>query len=326
MPFDRDVLENPPILAARNLSRSFRIGGGFGRPARLLQAVRGVSFDVRHGETLAIVGESGCGKSTVARMLLGLTQSQGGEVLLESRAVHRFDRLEFARKVQPVFQDPYSSLNPRRTIVESVEEPLIIHRLGDRARRRRKAEEMLGYVGLPRRLFDAYPRQMSGGQRQRAVMARALVLEPRLIVCDEPTSALDVSIQAQILNLLGDIQRDTGVSYVLITHNMGVVEHMAHQVAVMYLGRVIESGPAADVFARPGHPYTRALLASTLVPDPDLGIPDLALGASFPDPLNVPPGCAFHPRCPIRREDCSRKDPLRHHVEAHEAYCHYPDL
>ncbi len=311
-----------PLLAVRGLVRSFSVGGGMLKPRRKLQAVRGVSFEVERGKTLAIVGESGCGKSTVARMLLNLTKPESGEVVLSGRAVGRYERLEFARIVQPVFQDPYSSLNPRHTIFESVEAPLIVHRRFNRAGRRKRVEEMLGYVGLPKRNFDAYPSQLSGGQRQRAVLARALILEPQLIVCDEPTSALDVSIQAQILNLLTDIQRDIGVSYVLITHNMAVVEHMAHRVVVMYLGEVVEAAPAAELFASPRHPYTRALLGSTLTPDPSLGIPDLGLGTSFPDPMNVPSGCAFHPRCPVAISECSALAPLTWRHSGHEAACH----
>jgi peptide/nickel transport system ATP-binding protein len=286
------------LLSASGLTRDFTVSQGLFKGRRTLHAVNGVDLDVVKGEVLGIVGESGCGKSTLARILLGLLPPTRGTVALDGRDIRELGRREMARRVQPVFQDPYSSLNPRRTVASIVALPLAVHGIGSSAERRRSALEMLERVGLPARFADRYPRELSGGQRQRVAIARALVMRPEIVVCDEPTSALDVSVQSQILNLLLDLQRELGLTYVFISHNLAVVEHIATRVAVMYLGQVVELSETAALFRDPRHPYTRALLASVLTPEPGLGIPDTGLGLAFPDPLNPPPGCPFHPRCP----------------------------
>ncbi len=218
-------------------------------------------------------------------------------------------RKELARRIQPIFQDPYSSLNPRKTVRQIVSMPLEVHGIETRAGRDRMVDEILDVVGLPRRAADSTPNQMSGGQRQRVAIARALVMRPEVVICDEPTSALDVSVQAQILNLLLELRREFGLTYLFISHNLAVVEHLADRVAVMYLGRVVEERRAADLFAGPGHPYARALLDSVLTPEPCLGIPDTRLGAVFPNPIAPPPGCAFHPRCPRANDICRAEAP-----------------
>ena len=286
------------LLSARSVTRDFTVSRGLFKGKRTLHAVNGIDLDVVKGEVLGIVGESGCGKSTLARILLGLLPPTSGTVALDGRNIRELGRREMARRVQPVFQDPYSSLNPRRTVASIVALPLAVHGIGSSSERRRSALEMLDRVGLPARFADRYPRELSGGQRQRVAIARALVMRPEIVVCDEPTSALDVSVQSQILNLLLDLQRELGLTYVFISHNLAVVEHIATRVAVMYLGQVVELSETAGLFADPRHPYTRALLASVLTPEPGLGIPDTGLGLAFPDPLNPPPGCPFHPRCP----------------------------
>ena len=244
-----------------------------------------------------MVGESGCGKSTLAKILLGLLPSTQGEVLIDRIPIKDINRLALARRVQPIFQDPYSSLNPRKKIGDTIGLPLLIHSIGTSAERRRQTIDMMARVGLPSRLFDSYPMQLSGGQRQRVAIARALVVRPELLSCDEPTSALDVSVQAQILNLLLDLQSEFKLTYVLISHNLAVVQHLAQRVAVMYLGRIVEEGAMESVFKSPKHPYTQALLSSVLTPEPGLGMPELGLGLAYPNALNPPTGCAFHPRC-----------------------------
>ena len=310
------------LLSARGLTRDFTVSRGLFKGKRTLHAVNGVDLDVVKGEVLGIVGESGCGKSTLARMLLGLLPPTRGSISLDGRDIRALGRREMARRVQPVFQDPYSSLNPRRTVASIVALPLAVHGIGSARERRRSAIEMLDRVGLPARFADRYPRELSGGQRQRVAIARALVMRPEIVVCDEPTSALDVSVQSQILNLLLDLQRELGLTYVFISHNLAVVEHIATRVAVMYLGRVVELSQTAALFADPRHPYTRALLASVLTPEPGLGIPDTGLGLAFPDPLNPPPGCPFNPRCPdaigICRAEMPPLVPTGHGVAA----CH----
>jgi len=287
-------------IEARDLSLAFRVGG------RRLVAVDGVSLSVPQGRVLGIVGESGCGKSTLARLLLGLATPDAGVVRLFGDPVANMDRRARARLVQPVFQDPMSSLNPRRRVRDIVALPLVVQGESNRARR---VADMLTRVGLSPEMGDRYPAQLSGGQRQRVAIARALVVHPRIVVCDEPTSALDVSVQAQILNLLADLQREMGLTVVFISHNLAVVEHIADEVAVMYLGRIVERAPTDALFASPEHPYTRALLASVLTPEPGLGLPDMGLGDAVPDPANIPSGCRFHPRCPVAFDRCRTEMP-----------------
>jgi len=310
------------LLETQDVTRSFAVGRGLFAKKRTLHAVNGVSLTVRKGEVLAIVGESGCGKSTLAKMLLGLLAPSAGAVLIGGADARTLARVEIARRVQPVFQDPYSSLNPRRRIADIVALPLDVHRVGAPGERRRRAVEMLERVGLPARLAAAYPGQLSGGQRQRVAIARALVMQPEIVICDEPTSALDVSVQSQILNLLMDLQRELGTTLVFISHNLAVVEHIATRVAVMYLGRVVEEADAVSLFGAPQHPYTQALLASALTPEPGLGVPDLGLGLAFPDPLSPPAGCAFHPRCSRRFAPCDTLAPVLQAREGGRVACH----
>ena len=313
-----------PILQTEGLSRSFSVGGGFLQAPRKLQAVDSVDLVLNPGDVLGIVGESGCGKSTLARLLLGLLKPSSGRVLLGGVDLQALGPGELSKRVQPVFQDPYSSLNPRRSIADIVALPLEVHDLGNRAQRRRQAIDMLERVGLSSRHADNRPGQLSGGQRQRVAIARALVMKPELVICDEPTSALDMSVQAQILNLLLELRREFNLSYVFISHNLAVVEHVATSVAVMYLGKVVEQADSAELFKQPRHPYTQALLASVLTPEPGLGIPDTGLGLAFPDPLHPPSGCPFHPRCPQRMDLCASLIPTLGKVAGSSALlsCH----
>ena len=274
--------------------------------SRTVRAVDGVTFFLPAGDVLGVVGEFGCGKSTLARLIMGLLPPSSGEVLVDGRRLADMDRRERARLIQPVFQDPFSSLNPRQRIRDIVGLPL------GRARRSSEAAAAGLRDGDARPRWDfqrdgraRMPAQLSGGQRQRVAIARALVLRPRIVVCDEPTSALDVSVQAQILNLLTELRRELELTFLFISHNLAVVEHIATEVAVMYLGRIVEQAPVQDLFRAPTHPYTRALLASVLTPEPGLGIPDVGLGDAYPDPANIPPGCRFHPRCPQAFANCA---------------------
>jgi peptide/nickel transport system ATP-binding protein len=290
-------------IEVRNVRRTFRAG------KRTVVAVDDVSFSVPIGGVLGIVGESGCGKSTLARLILGLLPPDSGEITVEGKRLGEMDRKARARLIQPVFQDPFSSLNPLARIRDIVGMPLVAQGTFSRAEVAKTVEEMLSRVGLGREMGGRLPSELSGGQRQRVAIARALVLRPRIVVCDEPTSALDVSVQAQILNLLAELRRDLNLTYLFISHNLAVVEHVASEVAVMYLGRLVEREPTGTLFASPEHPYTRALLASVLTPEPGLGIPDVGLGDTLPDPANIPPGCRFHPRCPIAEPRCATTTP-----------------
>ncbi|MGH6780143.1 MAG: ABC transporter ATP-binding protein [Bradyrhizobium sp.] len=316
---------NRPMLEIRNVERRFVVDGGLFRTRRVLHAVNGVSLTVGKGEVLGLVGESGCGKSTLARMMLGLLPPSSGEILFDGTAVDKLDRGTLARRVQPIFQDPYSSLNPRKTVGAIIGLPLDVHRLGRPAERRAKVEEMMGRVGLARRLHGVYPGQLSGGQRQRVAIARALIIRPEVMICDEPTSALDVSVQSQILNLLQDLQREFGLTLLLISHNLAVVQHMATRVAVMYLGQIVEESDTISLFRNARHPYTQALLASILTPEPELGLPDTHLGTAFPNPLEPPTGCTFHPRCPHAMPVCSQEPPSPRTIAGSSVRCHLYD-
>jgi peptide/nickel transport system ATP-binding protein len=296
-------------IEVRNVRRVFRQKSAMFGPERQVRAVDGVSFSLPAGQVLGIVGESGCGKSTLARLILGLLPASEGEVLVDGQRLAEMDRRARARLIQPVFQDPFSSLNPRQTVQQIVSLPLAAQGDIPRARQHERVMEMLARIGLSAEMAQRLPGQLSGGQRQRVAIARALVLRPRIVVCDEPTSALDVSVQAQILNLLAELRHELGLTYVFISHNLAVVEHIATEVAVMYLGRIVEQAETDALFRDPRHPYTRALLASVLTPEPGLGIPDVGLGESYPDPANIPPGCRFHPRCPKAAERCGREPP-----------------
>jgi peptide/nickel transport system ATP-binding protein len=258
------------------LSRTFSIGGGLFRAARPFQAVNEVSLRLYRGETLGLVGESGCGKSTLAKMLLGVLAPSAGSALIDGKQIDPRASLQMAQRIQPIFQDPYSSLNPRKTVAQIVGLPLMLHKRGTQAERNAEVKRMLDLVGMPERTHQQYPNQLSGGQRQRVAIARALILRPGILVCDEPTSALDVSVQAQILNLLLDLKAEFGLSYLFISHDLGVVEHLADRVAVMYRGSIVEQKSREAIFSNPEHPYTQMLLSSVLTPEPGLGLPELA--------------------------------------------------
>ena len=296
-------------IEVRHAFREFQQRGGRGRSRGVVRAVDGVTFSLAGDDVLGVVGESGCGKSTLARLIMGLLPPSSGEVLVDGRSLARMDRRERARLIQPVFQDPFSSLNPRHRVRDIVGLPLASQGDLPEARQTDRVMEMLARVGISSDMAERLPGQLSGGQRQRVAIARALVLHPRIVVCDEPTSALDVSVQAQILNLLAGLRRELGLTYLLISHNLAVVEHIATEVAVMYLGRIVEHAPTQDLFRRPMHPYTQALLASVLTPDPALGVPDVGLGDAYPDPTSIPPGCRFHPRCPKAFSECHTTAP-----------------
>jgi peptide/nickel transport system ATP-binding protein len=307
-------------IDVRDVDKIYRLSTGLASAPRMLRAVDGVSFAVPAGRCFGIVGESGCGKSTLARVILGLHPASAGEVLVDGQRLAEMDRRARARLIQPVFQDPFSSLNPRRRIRDIVGMPLAAQGIG-RAERTRLVEAMLERVGLSAGMADRMPSQLSGGQRQRVAIARALVVGPRIVVCDEPTSALDVSVQAQILNLLAELRRELGLTLLFISHNLAVVEHICDEVAVMYLGRMVERAATEVLFRAPAHPYTRALLASVLTPEPGLGIPDTGLGDLYPDPTNIPPGCRFHPRCPIAVPACRTETPLPRLVGERQVEC-----
>jgi peptide/nickel transport system ATP-binding protein len=303
-------------IELRDLRREFQQRGGLAGAPRPVRAVDGVTFSLRAGDVLGVVGESGCGKSTLARLIMGLLPPTSGEVLVDGQSLARMDRRERARLIQPVFQDPFSSLNPRQRVRDIVGLPLAAQGDLPKAKRADRVMEMLARVGISSEMAERMPAQLSGGQRQRVAIARALVLYPRIVVCDEPTSALDVSVQAQILNLLAELRRELGLTYLFISHNLAVVEYIATEVAVMYLGRIVEHAPVQDLFRAPAHPYTQALLASVLTPDPALGIPDMGLGDTYPDPTNIPSGCRFHPRCPRAFTKCT--DTMPDHIRSQD--------
>ncbi|MBV8719222.1 MAG: dipeptide ABC transporter ATP-binding protein [Chloroflexi bacterium] len=322
------------LLEVRDLRKYFPIQRGLlRRTVGEVKAVDGVSFDLRAGETLGLVGESGCGKTTTGRLVLRALQPTAGEIhlrhadqMVDLTGLTRRQLKPYRRDMQVIFQDPFSSLSPRMTVFEIVSEPLAIHGIGDAAARRARVRELMECVGLRVEHMSRYPHAFSGGQRQRIGIARALALQPRLIVCDEPVSALDVSIQAQVINLLKDLQSSFGLSYLFIAHDLSVVEHLSDRVAVMYLGRIVELAPADELYRRPGHPYTEALLSAIPASHPKQKRERIVLSGDVPNPADPPTGCHFHPRCRYAREIC-RTDapPLRELAPGHVAACHFAD-
>ena len=319
-------MSEEPLLEARNLKKHFPIRSGlWSRVQGHVKAVDGVSFELYSGETLGVVGESGCGKTTLGRLLLRLIQATEGEVLYEGQDILGLDAKAMRarrRQMQIIFQDPYSSLNPRMTVGAIIGEALKIHRLAKGRALTARVGELLGMVGLPAHFARRYPHEFSGGQRQRIGIARALAVEPQFIVADEPVSALDVSIQAQIINLLQDLQKELGLSYLFIAHDLSVVRHICDRVAVMYLGKIVELAARSTLYAHPSHPYTRALLSAVPVPDPGKKKQRVILEGDVPNPADAPPGCPFHTRCPERQEVCSRIVPeLLEIEEGHRVAC-----
>jgi oligopeptide/dipeptide ABC transporter ATP-binding protein len=319
-----------PALEIRDLRTYFpvpqRLVDRMRNGVRSVKAVDGVSLTVARGETLGLVGESGCGKSTLGRSVLRLVEPTSGEVLIEGKNVAAVGGAELRavrRRAQIIFQDPSSSLNPRFSIGQTLEEPLAIFNLAAKSERKARVAELIRQVGLPEDSAKRYPHELSGGQRQRVGIAAALALEPSIIVADEPTSALDVSVQAQILNLLENLQHSLGLAYLFISHNLEVVRHLSDRVAVMYLGKIVEMAPAEELFARPLHPYTRALISAIPVPDPEAPHAPIPLEGEVPSPLDPPAACRFHPRCPLAKPVCSEHEPLligdhlAHHVACH---------
>ncbi len=320
------------LLSVRNLVKKFPVKGGIlGREVASVKAVQDVSFDIYRGETLGLVGESGCGKSTLGRCILRLIEPTSGEVLFKGKNILELDSGEMRalrRNMQIVFQDPFASLNPRMTIEEILGEPLIIHKLANTKEERRKIiYELLDLVGLRRESISRYPHEFSGGQRQRICIARALAVKPEFLVCDEPVSALDVSIQAQIVNLMQDLQKELKLTYLFIAHDLKVVEHISNRVAVMYLGKIAELASAEELYARPAHPYTLALLSAIPIQDPTYIKERVILQGDVPSPIHPPTGCFFHPRCPVAKEQCRTEAPaLRSSAagsDGHRAACHY---
>ena len=320
------------LLDVKNLKKYFPVRKGImRRVVAHVKAVDDVSFFINKGETLGMVGESGCGKTTIGRTLLRLLEPTAGSVILstEQGPVDLFKvggrQLKGLRKeLQIIFQDPYSSLNPRMTVGDIIGEPLVIHHIGSGKEREARVSELLEAVGLNPQYAKRYPHEFSGGQRQRIGIARALALDPQLIVCDEPVSALDVSIQAQVINLLQDLQKEFGLTYLFIAHDLSVVRHISNRVAVMYLGKVVEMSETEELFQKPLHPYTEALLSAVPVPNPDYEIERIILEGDVPSPVNPPSGCYFHPRCPYAKDKCKAEAPVfKDYGNAHFAACHF---
>ncbi|MGO7643843.1 peptide ABC transporter ATP-binding protein [Rhizobium ruizarguesonis] len=311
------------VLEGRDLARFYTVNRGLFKADATVKALNGVSFSLHSGKTLAVVGESGCGKSTLARLVTMIENPTSGQLLIDGKPAQVGDR-SLRSQVQIVFQNPYGSLNPRQKVGSILEEPLKINTNLDAAARRRKVEEMMARVGLRPEHYGRYPHMFSGGQRQRIAIARALMLRPKVLVLDEPVSALDLSIQAQVLNLLMDLQKEMGLSYLFISHGLSVVHHIADEVMVMYLGRPVETGPAAEVFARPRHPYTAALLSATPIADPDREKTRIRLQGELPSPLKPPSGCHFNPRCWKAQDHCRQVSPELTGEGTHQYACHFP--
>ncbi|MFB4402939.1 peptide ABC transporter ATP-binding protein [Pseudomonas inefficax] len=316
------------VLSARELTRHYEVSRGLFKGHALVRALNGVSFELEAGKTLAVVGESGCGKSTLARALTLIEEPSSGSLQIagtEVKGASKSERKQLRRDVQMVFQSPYASLNPRQKIGDQLAEPLLINTSLSKAERREKVQKMMEQVGLRPEHYQRYPHMFSGGQRQRIALARAMMLQPKVLVADEPTSALDVSIQAQVLNLFMDLQKEFNTAYVFISHNLAVVRHVADQVLVMYLGRPAEMGPKEDIYEEPLHPYTQALLSATPAIHPDPLKPKIRIAGELPNPLNPPDGCAFHKRCPYATERCAKEVPALRQVSTRQVACHYAE-
>jgi len=316
------------VLSARELTRHYEVSRGLFKGHALVRALNGVSFELEAGKTLAVVGESGCGKSTLARALTLIEEPSSGSLQIagtEVKGANKSERKQLRRDVQMVFQSPYASLNPRQKIGDQLAEPLLINTSLSKAERREKVQKMMEQVGLRPEHYQRYPHMFSGGQRQRIALARAMMLQPKVLVADEPTSALDVSIQAQVLNLFMDLQKEFNTAYVFISHNLAVVRHVADQVLVMYLGRPAEMGPKEDIYEKPLHPYTQALLSATPAIHPDPLKPKIRIAGELPNPLNPPDGCAFHKRCPYATERCAKEVPALRQVSTRQVACHYAE-
>lgn len=316
------------VIEVYKLSKHFPVRSGlFNRQKRFVHAVDDISFSLGYRQTLGLVGESGCGKSTASRTILNLLTPTTGEVWIEGQNIFQLspkERRKVRRGVQIVFQDPFGSLNPRLTVKRIIEEPLLTHKIGDSDSRRQSVSEMLSKVGLLPEHMNRFPHEFSGGQRQRIMLARALILKPKLIIADEPVSALDVSVQAQMLNLMNRLQNELNLSYIFISHDLGVIRHVSHKVAVMYLGEIVETAPVDVLYENPLHPYTVSLIASVPVPDPRMKNRNrMVLQGDVPSPRNPPAGCRFHTRCPKRLEICSQEKPVARQVDdGHVVSCH----
>ena len=317
------------LLEVRDLRKYFPVRGGvLRRVVANVKAVDGVSFDVPRGRTYGLVGESGCGKSTLGRAVLRLHEPTAGKITLDGTDITALDKkqlLAWRRRMQIIFQDPFASLSPRRTVRQTIREALDTHRIGDNGQRNAEVERLLEIVGLRAQVLDRYPHEFSGGQRQRVGIARALALHPDFIVADEPVSALDVSVQSQVLNLLAELQRDHGIAFLFISHDLAVVQHISDQVGVMYLGRIVETASASDIYRAPKHPYTRALMSAIPVPDPQTRRERIILPGDVPSPITPPPGCPFHPRCPEAMPVCATGLPPTVNVggdDTHMVTCH----
>ena len=320
--------EIPPLVEIRNLVKYYPIRGGvFLKEIASVKAVDGVSMTIRQGETVGLVGESGCGKTTLGRAVLRLEEPTSGEIRFEGKNILSYNQHQMRtlrKQMQIIFQDPFSSLNPRKTVSHIIGEPLLIHGVKNRYERNEKILEMLRVVGLRKEHMRRYPHQFSGGQRQRIGVARALILNPKLIICDEAVSALDVSIQAQVINLLKDLQEAFGLTYLFISHDLSVVEHISDRVAVMYLGKIVELAKSKELYDMPLHPYTQALLSASPIPDPGLKRERIILKGDVPSPIDPPPGCRFHTRCLYKQEICYQEEPeLRKVKEEHQAACFF---